>query len=180
MNNLLAVVITSLGLAGQAPSSPSAPAPSSPPAPAPTAQLPAAPVLVAEGAWIRQPPPGAKMLGGYMRLKNPGPTPRKIVGVTTSLSSRAELHNHQNVDGVMKMRQVSVIEVPAGGEVVLQPGGLHLMVMQLQTTPKDGDTVSVVLQLEDGASVAMKVQVRREPPTPVVPATPVPASPSGW
>ena len=138
-----------------------APAPAPPPV---SATAPAAAALVVDGAWIRQPPPGAKMLGGYVRLKNPGSSAVKVVSATTSLSPRAELHTHLKVDGMMKMRQVPFIEIAAGGEVVLAPGGLHLMVMQLPSTPREGAIVDVALTLEDGRTVAFKAPVLKEAP----------------
>ncbi len=154
--------------------------PSPPAAAAPTASAAAA-ALVVDGAWIRQPPPGAKMLGGYLRVKNPGTTAIKVVAASTSLSPRAELHTHLKIDGMMKMRQVPFIEVPAGGEVVLAPGGLHLMVMQLPAVPKEGDVVDVTLTLEDGRTVTFKAPVAKEAPQAAPPASPpsTPA-PSGW
>jgi len=124
------------------------------------------------------------MLGGYVRLKNPGSAVVKVVSATTSLSPRAELHTHLKVDGMMKMRQVPFIEVPAGGEVVLAPGGLHLMVMQLPAAPKEGDVVDVTFTLEDGRTVAFSAPVLKEAPKPAAPVpalAPVPApAPSGW
>jgi periplasmic copper chaperone A len=145
-----------------------------------TTTAPAAAALVFDGAWIRQPPPGAKMLGGYLRLQNPGTTAVKVVSATTSLSPRAELHTHLKVDGLMKMRQVPFIEVPAGGEVVLAPGGLHLMVMQLPAVPKEGDVVDVTLTLEDGRTVTFKAPVLKEAPKPAAPPPAATPAPSGW
>lgn len=155
------------------------PPPSSTPPVTVATTAPAA-ALVVDGAWIRQPPPGAKMLGGYLRLKNPGTTAVKVVSATTSLSPRAELHTHLKVDGVMRMRQVPFIEVPADGEVVLAPGGLHLMVMQLPAVPKEGDVVNVTLTLEDGRTVTFQAPVLKEAPKPAAPAPAASPAPSGW
>jgi copper(I)-binding protein len=140
------------------------PAPTPTPQPAPATAPAAAAALVVDGAWIRQPPPGAKMLGGYVRLKNPSSSVVKVVSAATSLSPRAELHTHLKVDGMMKMRQVPFIEIAAGGEVVLAPGGLHLMVMQLSSTPNEGAVVDVTLTLDDGRTVAFKAPVLKEAP----------------
>lgn len=162
---------------------PAPPTTTAPNTAAPTTTASAA--LVVDGAWIRQPPPGARMLGGYLRLKNPGSTAVKVVSASTSLSPRAELHTHLKIDGMMKMRQVPFIEVPAGGEVVLAPGGLHLMVMQLPAVPKEGDVVDVTLTLEGDRTVAFKAPVRKEAPPKEAakPTSPPPAptpAPSGW
>jgi copper(I)-binding protein len=175
------MITLALGLALATTPPPPAPTPPSTP-PAVTTTAPAA-ALVVEGAWIRQPPPGAKMLGGYVRLKNPGTTAVKVVAAQTSLSPRAELHTHLKIDGMMKMRQVPFIEVPAGGEAVLEPGGLHLMAMQLPAVPKEGDVVDVTLTLEDGRTVAFKAPVQKEAPPKEAakPTSPPPApAPSGW
>lgn len=166
------VVVASLAFAGQSP-----PAPSSSAAPPPAAvssghvdpsrqadEGPSREALTADRAWIRLPPPGAKMLAGYVVLRNPGAEALKVTGVSTSLSPRAELHTHVMEAGLMKMRQVPFIEVPAHSEVRMQPGGLHIMVMKLASPPKEGDVVDVTLTLEDGRKVALKATVYKEEP----------------
>jgi copper(I)-binding protein len=158
-------------------SSTTAPAPTAPPtsiAPGPLAQT--AGPLVVEDAWVRLPPPGATMCAGYLRLKNPGDVALQVVGAQTSMSARAELHTHLKVDGVMKMRPVPFIEVPAHGEVTLAPGGLHLMLMEPKRTPTEGELVDVVFSLKDGRAVSFRAVVRREAPPPSSSAPP--SSPS--
>ena len=62
------------------------------------------------------------------------------------------------------MQQVSAIEVPAGGEVALEPGGLHLMLMELAKPLETGDKFSVTLELADGEELAVDVEVRDDAP----------------
>ena len=173
------VVAASLALVGQAPPAASASASASAPPPAAghtelriprPGDLPAPASLSVDRAWIRLPPPGAKMLAGYVRLRNSGGTAAKVTGVSTSLSPLAELHTHVLEGGLMKMRQVSLIEVPAGGEVQMQPGALHVMVMKLASPPKEGEVVDVTFTLEAGATVTLKATVLKEaPPEPPEP-----------
>jgi copper(I)-binding protein len=155
-----------------------APTEASPPAPTTTSAPVKADSLVIEDAWIRLPPPGATMFAGYLRMKNPGDVALQVVGAQTSVSARAELHTHLKVDGVMKMRPVPVIDVPAHGEVTLAPGGLHLMLMEPKRTPTEGELIDVVLTLKDGRVVPCRAAVRREAPSSSSPSPSSSISPS--
>ena len=58
------------------------------------------------------------------------------------------------------MRQVKQIDIPAHGDTVLQPGGLHVMLIGLKGELKPGDNVAVTLVFEDGSKKLVEAQVR--------------------
>ena len=66
-----------------------------------------------------------------MTIKNSGKVVKKLVEVSGDISDRIELHEHTMADGMMKMRQVDNIEIPAQGKTLLQPSGLHIMIFNL-------------------------------------------------
>lgn len=116
--------------------------------------------ITVRDAYIRLAPPGAMATGAFMVIRNAGPSEVRIVKAANPASRVTELHTHLNEDGVMKMRQVKDIPVPPGGEAVLKPGGLHVMLIEMKSPLKEGDTVPITLGLDDGSSKEISVPVR--------------------
>lgn len=110
--------------------------------------------------YVRQAPPGAMATGAFMTIRNSGKQEVRIVSASNPASAVTELHTHLNEGGVMKMRQVKDILVPAGGEAVLKPGGLHVMLIDMKGPLSAGDTVPITLKLEDGSSKEIGAIVR--------------------
>jgi copper(I)-binding protein len=110
--------------------------------------------------YVRQAPPGAPATGAFMVIKNSGSKEIKVVKADNPASKITELHTHLNEGGMMRMRPVKDIPVPAGGEAVLKPGGLHVMLIDLKTPLKDGDTVPITLSFDDGSSKKIDVPVK--------------------
>jgi len=103
--------------------------------------------------WIRATAPGAKVAGGFMTITNGGSTPDRLVGAASSVAERVELHINVHEDGMMKMRQVQAIDVPAGGRFELKPGGTHLMFVNIARQIKQGETIPVTLTFEKAGEV---------------------------
>jgi copper(I)-binding protein len=76
-----------------------------------------------------------------------------------TVADHAELHTHLNDNGVMKMRQIPDIPVEAGATVKLQPGGLHIMLMDLKQPLKEGDKIPMTLRFEKAGEVKVDVHV---------------------
>lgn len=91
----------------------------------------ASPVTVRD-AWIRAMPPAAKNSAGYLVIENRGTEDDELVGATIDGAETTELHEMVHEGHAMAMRQRSSISVPAGGVVELKPGGMHLMLINLQ------------------------------------------------
>lgn len=121
-------------------------------------------VLVARDAWIRETPPGRTVSAGYLTLVNPGPEPLILVDASSSGAERVEFHTHSHVDGMMRMRRVAEVEVPAGGSVSFVPGGLHLMLFGT-ASPREGAVVDVLLETASGESLEVAIPVLRSAPS---------------
>lgn len=110
------------------------------------------------GAWVREPIPGRAMSAAFMQLSNPGSADKVLVSARAEWAGNIEIHTHINDNGVMRMRQIDSITVPASGSVSLQPGGLHLMLFNLQLP------LSAPLALElcfaDGECQAVEADIR--------------------
>ncbi|MEN9856124.1 MAG: hypothetical protein RLZZ157_1250 [Pseudomonadota bacterium] len=103
---------------------------------------------------------------GYMTIKNAAKTADTLVSATSSAVGRIELHQHiRTKDGMMAMRPVAGgIAIPAKGQVVLQPGGLHLMIFDAKSPLKDGDYLPITLRFAKAGFVDIVAMV--EAPSP--------------
>ena len=112
--------------------------------------------------WARATPSGAKVAAGYLTLKNKGDNPDRLVRATAEIADSAEIHEMRITGGVMQMRPLpDGVEVPAGGEVALKPGGTHLMFLGLKRPLKEGESFAGTLTFERAGSVDATFKVER-------------------
>jgi copper(I)-binding protein len=111
--------------------------------------------------WIREAPPNAMALGAFATLQNASDRARTLVAVRSAAANKAELHKTIMEGSVAKMVAQEAIEIAAGSEVKLQPGGLHIMLIGPKQALKAGDKVEVVLEFDDGVSIPVSFQVRK-------------------
>jgi copper(I)-binding protein len=121
-------------------------------------QLQAA-ITVDEG-YIRGLPPGQKTTAAFMRLHNSSSQSIRIIGVTSPAAQRAEFHRSSHSGDMMSMEHLEAIAVPAGEVVVLKPGAMHLMLINLTAPLRDGDSAPLTLQLEGGEQLTVILPVR--------------------
>lgn len=114
-----------------------------------------------EDPWIRAAPPGARMLAGYVVLHNRGAEAVALVGASSTRFGLAEIHETVDVDGVARMREVPRIEIAPASSARLEPGGRHIMLMRPESVPAEGESVDIVLRLEDGSTLTVPFLVRR-------------------
>ncbi|MDR9467773.1 copper chaperone PCu(A)C [Marinospirillum sp.] len=117
--------------------------------------------LQVQDPYVRAVPPGSPVSAAFMELHNQGSEQRTLVAASSPVSEVVELHTHTKVDGVMQMRRVESIEVPAEGKTLLEPGGLHLMLINLKETLTPGSQVEITLTLDDGSQIELSVPVRK-------------------
>lgn len=109
--------------------------------------------------FIRLLPPSAPNTGGFLTLKNTSKRDIKLIKAEANISKTVELHTLIKENDVMKMREVSEILIPAGGETQLKPGGLHLMFMGLKKALKEKAKIDVILFFSDSSSLKFKFPV---------------------
>jgi copper(I)-binding protein len=112
--------------------------------------------VTATAAWIRATPPGARTAAAYLTLTNAGPADR-LLGATTPAARAVEVHTHVLEGGMQRMLPLADLPVPAGAAVTLEPGGLHLMLVDL-TAPLEAGA-RVVLSLRFAVSGALELEV---------------------
>lgn len=110
---------------------------------------------VVEGAWVRTTDGAANkmMTAAFMSIVNPGDTEMKLVTATCEGAGKVELHHVVERDGKKVMEAVPEIPIPAGSHIHLTPGGLHIMLMQLQREFKLGDEVNLELKFAAGQTI---------------------------
>jgi len=117
------------------------------------------PTLEIQDGWAKPNygPNGA----AYFSIKNHGDSKRHLIGATSPLSTRVELHQHIHQDGVMRMRQVKQgLDIGPGASLKFAPAGLHVMLFGMTKKLKPGDHLPLTLIFKDGAKVALSAQVR--------------------
>ena len=87
--------------------------------------------LVIESPWSREMPPVAETGAVWFLVENRGAADR-IVSADSPIAAETELHAHEVEDGVVKMRRLASVEVPAGSETAFAPGGRHVMLIGLE------------------------------------------------
>ena len=115
--------------------------------------------LQISGGFSRATAKTARAGAGFLTIRSTGPADR-LLGFSTPACERPELHTHINDDGIMRMRKVDSIEIPAGGEARLQPGGLHLMMIGLTRQLVEGDSVDVTLTFENAGKVTVSLPIK--------------------
>lgn len=106
----------------------------------------AAETISVKNAWVRATVPGQNTAGAYMELTCQ--TRCALLAVESPVAEKAELHTMSMDGGVMRMRQLSKIDLPAKKSVKLDPGGLHVMLINVKQPLKDGDKVPLTLTVQ--------------------------------
>jgi copper(I)-binding protein len=117
--------------------------------------------LVVREAWVREPPGGHPIAAAYMLLENPTDEALVLVGAESPVVERVEIHLMSHKDGKMSMRQIQSLEIPAKGNLLLQPSGLHLMLIGMEQAPKAGESIELTLRFADGQNKKVLAAVRR-------------------
>jgi len=114
-----------------------------------------------EGAWARPTVRGQQGGGGFLAITSP--VADRLVGGSSPVSARFELHTMSMQGDVMQMREVESIELPAGRRVELKPGGLHVMFIGIKQPLAIGSKVPVTLRFEKAGEVKVEFTVMSQP-----------------
>ncbi len=119
--------------------------------------------VVVEQPWARATPPGAHMGAIYMKLKSE--TGDRLLGAAVPHSVAREAQIHETIPsadggGAMEMRRVDSLEIPAGKPVALEPGGFHVMLLDLRRPLTAGQRVRVKLRFEHAGTRTVEADVR--------------------
>ena len=108
-------------------------------------------------SWVRASAPGQSVGAAYMTLQSP--TDTNLVKVESNAAGSVEIHSMTMKNGVMQMRMMETLPLPAGKPAKLEPGGFHLMLFDLKKPLKAGEKVKFTLHFKDKAGKASVMQV---------------------
>ncbi|RLE25090.1 MAG: hypothetical protein DRJ50_03570 [Actinobacteria bacterium] len=117
--------------------------------------------VVVTGAWIREPAEGQTVSAAYGVIANNGDEDVTLVGASAPIEGTVEIHETVMADdGTMSMQErTEGFLVPAGGEITLEPGGSHVMIMGIESTEIVG-TIDVTFIFDSGLEVTVPAEVR--------------------
>ena len=121
----------------------------------------AAAVAEVKDAWVRATVPGQKVAGAYLEIRSLSAA--RLVGVRSPVAKTAEIHSMSNEGGVMKMRHLDALDLPAGQSVRLEPNGNHIMLFDIKQPLEAGARVPLTLIIEQKGkkkSVEVQAEVR--------------------
>jgi copper(I)-binding protein len=115
--------------------------------------------LTVSDVWAR---PGLAdgTTGVFFVIDNPTDQTDRLLSAESEIAEAVELHKTTMADGVMKMTPQEYVEIPAGEEVIFQPGDLHVMLIGLHDQLNIGDSFELTLKFENAGQVTLTATVR--------------------
>lgn len=110
--------------------------------------------------WSRATPGGAKVGVGYMEIRNRGKQAERLLGASSPVAQRVEMHVTRREGEVVQMRQVESFAIPARQRIELHPGGGHFMLVDLARPLKKGERVPLTLRFERAGEVEIEMEVQ--------------------
>jgi len=115
-------------------------------------------------AWMRTPNEAAEADAVYLVIRNTGTEEDQLLGATADVAATVELHQSLTTNGVVAMRPVKAIPIPAGGAVAIESGAYHLMLLHRTRLAKPGDTIGLNLTFARAGTVSLRAEVRDSAP----------------
>jgi copper(I)-binding protein len=112
-----------------------------------------------ENAWVRPMPPGSMMTAGFGRLVNYSDADIEINAYSSPQFEDVSLHQTVLEGGLSRMNKVPVLNLAAGSEMELAPGGYHLMFMK--QIGEQTESVQINFELADGRRFTFELPVER-------------------
>lgn len=111
--------------------------------------------------WSKEVPPMSSVVAAFFSVDNHGDKADVLLRAESPIAEKVELHEHAHENGMMKMRKVDNIQIAAGETQMLKPGGYHIMMFNLTSVPKLGDSFPLTLYFQHAGKVDVKVKVEK-------------------
>jgi periplasmic copper chaperone A len=109
--------------------------------------------------WARASIGTARPGAAYVTIRNTGDETDRLVRIETPVAARPEVHEMEEEGGVMKMRPAGPLEIPPGEEVRLDPGGMHIMLMQLRQPLKEGESIPITFTFGEAGEITVNAPI---------------------
>ncbi|SFD07690.1 copper chaperone PCu(A)C [Pseudoalteromonas denitrificans] len=110
-------------------------------------------------AQVRAFIPGTSSSVAYFTLENDTKDMRTLVGAEIKGVGRVEIHQHEFIDGMMKMSQLTMLDIAPFSQIKFRPGGLHLMLFEPTKLIKAGETTILKLHFFKGESISIQANI---------------------
>lgn len=124
------------------------------------AAWPAVSEVAVVDAYIRAPVPGQQSTAAFFTLVNRSATDCELIGASSPVAGKVEVHRHRHHGGMMQMREVDSLLLPAGKAVSFEPGGYHLMLLGVQQPLEEGVDYSLRLLFSGCSEQLVQAKVR--------------------
>jgi copper(I)-binding protein len=131
--------------------------------------VPALAEVTVKDSWVRGTTPAQKATGAFMEITSSEAA--ALLTASSPVAGVVEIHTMKMEDGVMKMRALPKLDLPAGKAVKLAPGGNHVMLMDLKQQMKKGDVVPITLKIEGADKKVQTLEIKAEVRDLATPAT---------
>jgi len=115
--------------------------------------------IFVSNAWVQAMPPSQTTTAAYMTITNNSNKETVLISASSEIAGATEIHQMSDMNGMMHMAMSPNVHIPALGKVTLQPGGFHIMLIDLKKPLNKGDIVPITLRFQDGGSTIVNAQV---------------------
>lgn len=112
-------------------------------------------------AWVREAPPGALVMAGYMVLQNKTSRPQTLIAATSSAFGTVMIHRTVTRGGLTGMEHSPQVDLLPNASLLFAPGGYHLMLLNPKRALHAGDRVNINLQFRGGLVLPVAYEVRK-------------------
>jgi copper(I)-binding protein len=119
--------------------------------------------IAVEDAWVRPSPMEAGNGAGYMVIRNRSAQDDALIAVRADIAEAVEIHQTMQMEGdVTGMQPVESIPIPAGGSAILEPGGYHVMFINMGEGIEPGQSVTLTLVFQNAGEIQVQAEVREQ------------------
>lgn len=115
--------------------------------------------LTVSHPWSRATPGGATVGAAFFEITSAAKEDDKLLAAATPAAGKVEIHTHEHADGVMRMRKIDNLPVPAGASVKLAPAGYHIMLFDLKKPLIEGELLPLTLTFEKAGAVTIDASI---------------------
>jgi len=118
-----------------------------------------------QDVWVRAMPPGAQVTAAYGKLMNHGNEPVEISGLSSSVSGETQMHDVIAQGDQRRMVQLMSVEIAPHETLVFEPGGRHIMLLDISNPPAEGSVVEICALSAAGTKSCAQAAVERQAPS---------------
>ncbi|MBV8686355.1 MAG: copper chaperone PCu(A)C [Alphaproteobacteria bacterium] len=115
--------------------------------------------LAVRDAWVRLPAVRGQPAGAYFRIVG-GAEGSRLVGLSSPMARRIELHESMTKGGMARMKPVKEVEFSYQGRIVFEPGGKHAMLFGLNPAVREGGTLPLTFAFDTAPPLTVEAEVR--------------------